>query len=153
MEIQAKLDLGDWNKFVTTKSGPGLAKELDAGLEEAGALVEAAGRAGAPVGATQMVRGSHYHKPIAVAGGAPAVEVGASAPHAVFVHEGRTPGRMPPPDALKAWLRFKGIDESAAWPIGRALAARGTKGRPWLRKAFEQSVDKIVAIIARRVGA
>ncbi len=45
-----------------------------------------------------------------------------------FVDQGRKPGRFPPVDKIKAWLRVKGISEKAAFPIGRKIATEGIKG-------------------------
>lgn len=158
--IHARLDLSEFVKLKADNSGPGLDRKLGLGMEESGALVEARGRATAPVGASQVLRGSHYHKPIRVAEG-PGMEIGVAAAHAIVVHEGRKPGsRMAPPGALTGWMRFKGIEEEhpaaqegkwggTEFAIAKSMAVKGTKGRPWLREAFEKSKDAILSIFAR----
>lgn len=34
-----------------------------------------------------------------------------------YVDKGRNPGRFPPGDAIKNWMRLKGIPQEAFWPI------------------------------------
>jgi hypothetical protein len=47
--------------------------------------------------------------------------------YAYFLIYGRRPGKMPPVSAIKDWLRDRGIDEKAAWPIARTIAREGSK--------------------------
>lgn len=168
--IYARMDLSQLQALVAQHSGPGLDKRLRLGLEEAGALVEARARAGTPVGFSQQLRGSHYHRPTSTSG-VPGVEVGASAPYAIVVHDGRRPERRPPPPgALVPWMQFKGIplgDPPRAgvgprggkprpyWSVELLLALKigreGTKGRPWLMEAFERSKNSIIAVVGGRL--
>lgn len=67
-----------------------------------------------------------------------------AAPHAIFVEKGRKPfSKMPPLAPILAWVLRHGMDKSLAWPLCRAIAKRGIKGRPIL----EQSTDILLAII------
>lgn len=58
---------------------------------------------------------------------------------AVTVEYGRRSGSaLPPVSAIKAWAQRHGIDESLAYPIARAIARRGIKGRFFMKRAAEQ---------------
>ncbi len=57
-------------------------------------------------------------------------------PRANVLERGRKPdSTMPPVDVVAAWAAAKGIDAGAAFPIARAIARRGTKGRFFMRAA------------------
>lgn len=71
---------------------------------------------------------------------APAIEFG-SAPH------------FPPLDKIRAWCGRKGIPESAAYPIARKIAERGTPERPWLYPAFTRAMQQHLMRIRAFVGA
>ena len=49
------------------------------------------------------------------------------ASYALYVDEGRQPGKGIPVDALKKWLKIKGIDEKYSFVINRAIKKRGIK--------------------------
>lgn len=62
------------------------------------------------------------------------------AAHAIYVERGRRAGaRMPPLAPIRAWAVRHGMSPSAAWPIARAIAARGIAARPTL---FRPDVQK-----------
>lgn len=68
--------------------------------------------------------------------------VGASSDHAIFVHEGRGPGKPPPISAIRPWvLRKLSVPEPeadrTAFLIARKIGARGTEGTPFLTRPFE----------------
>lgn len=42
-----------------------------------------------------------------------------------YVNEGRKPGKFPPLNAIKKWLKIKGIDEDAAFPIAKHIEREG----------------------------
>ena len=49
-----------------------------------------------------------------------------------YTEIGRPPGRQPPVDNIKQWIREKaiGIPQSAAWPIAKTIGKKGYRGRP-----------------------
>lgn len=63
------------------------------------------------------------------------VAVYSTAKHAPFIEFGTAP-HFPPIDKIRAWCARKGIPESAAFPIARAISERGTPERPWLYPAY-----------------
>lgn len=78
-----------------------------------------------------------------------------TAPYAPIIEEGRRPGaRMPPPAVIERWAKRKlalSPDEAAAaaFPIARAIAARGIPGKHLLREARPVLVQ-VVTDEARR---
>lgn len=58
---------------------------------------------------------------------------GSDVEYAAFVHNGTQP-HFPPPAALTVWARRHGFD--SPWPVARAIAARGTRARPFLTLAL-----------------
>lgn len=63
-------------------------------------------------------------------------EVSPTSKHAIFVHEGRKPGRMPPfqeGTALNSWARRRGINP---FVVARAIGRKGTKKNQFMHKAF-----------------
>lgn len=61
------------------------------------------------------------------------MEVGNTAPHAVFVENGRRPGARPPPvAAIMPWVMRHIGDPRAAFPIARNIGIRGIQARPVL---------------------
>lgn len=60
-----------------------------------------------------------------------------TAKHAIFVHEGRRPGKMPPfqeGTALNTWARKKGMNP---FLVARSIGLKGTKGNPFMDKAYK----------------
>lgn len=51
---------------------------------------------------------------------------------------GRHSHKMPPTSALLGWLDRHGIDRRSAFPIARAIARRGTRGRFFMQRAAQQ---------------
>jgi len=80
------------------------------------------------------------------------VVVFSSAKHAPFIEFGTAP-HFPPLDKIRAWCARKGIPESAAYPIARAISERGTPERPWLYPAYKWGMARHVARIRRFVVA
>jgi len=72
-----------------------------------------------------------------------------SAPYSDAIEFGRLPGSMPPVDALKAWVKRKGIasDEAEvsriAWAIAQDIKTSGIDPRPFLSPAVEMELVKI----------
>lgn len=90
------------------------------------------------------------------------IEFGSNAPHAKYVHEGREPGKMPPVNAIKEWLKIKGSRyfkrgfmglsrsnsteanlNSLSWAIALKIKENGVKAHPFLKIAIDQNKDYI----------
>lgn len=70
------------------------------------------------------------------------VLVGSAAWGAIIAEFGRAAGsKMPPPDALKPWLRRHGLPEGLAYVVARNIAERGIAPRPSLVPAVEVNRD------------
>jgi hypothetical protein len=53
------------------------------------------------------------------------------------MEKGRRPGGgMPPLAAIRRWAAVKGISQNAVYPIARAIARRGIKGRFFMRQGY-----------------
>jgi hypothetical protein len=72
-----------------------------------------------------------------------------SVPYADVIEFGRLPGTMPPVDAIKGWVKRKGIaqDEkevnSIAWAISMDIKENGMEPRPYLSPAIEVQKNKL----------
>lgn len=64
------------------------------------------------------------------------VRVLSTAKYAPFIEFGTRP-HFPPLEPIRKWCSSRGIDESAAFPIARAIAEHGTPERPFLAPAFK----------------
>lgn len=65
-------------------------------------------------------------------------EVRPTAEHAIYVHEGRRPGKFPPfgeRSSLGSWARRRGIEP---FVVARAIAKRGIKKDPFADKTYRQ---------------
>lgn len=71
--------------------------------------------------------------------------VGSNHPGAGAMEAGTDPGHFPPPSELRDWARRVLGDESAAFPVARAIAETGLEGRRYLRDAFEDNMDYIIS--------
>src|SRR5262245_5044325 len=69
--------------------------------------------------------------------------VGCKEKYAPYVELGTRP-HWPPLDAIREWCRVRGIPETAAFPIARAIARRGLPERPFLYPAFYQGMREHV---------
>jgi HK97 gp10 family phage protein len=65
-----------------------------------------------------------------------AIYVGSTSKYAPFVEFGTRP-HFPPLDAIREWCRLKGIPESAAFPIAKKIAERGTEAQPFMYPALQ----------------
>ena len=69
---------------------------------------------------------------------------GPSAKHGFYVEHGRSPGKAPPQKAIRDWMRVKGIRlpekqmQQVAFLIGRKIAKKGTKPRPFVAPVARQ---------------
>lgn len=66
--------------------------------------------------------------------------VTAEADYALYAHEGRGPGKMPPDAPIREWLRAVGGPgaEERSFIVRRAIGRRGTTGVPFLADAIDQ---------------
>ncbi len=79
---------------------------------------------------------------------------GPAAPYAVVVHEGRhAHTTMPPVEAIRRWAVRHGMPEEAAYPIARAIAARGLEGFKFYESPFLSAQAGMAERIATRVRA
>ena len=70
--------------------------------------------------------------------------------YAVPVELGRGKGkRMPPPNALRGWLRRHGKPQSAAYVVARAIGKRGIKGRFFMKAAADAIRFKMPSMVRR----
>lgn len=67
--------------------------------------------------------------------------IGTNIEYAPWVHDGRRPGRMPPPAALATWARRHGGQNP--YVLARSIGRRGIKGKPFLRDAFALNIGRI----------
>ena len=74
--------------------------------------------------------------------------VGSNVKYAPYVELGTRP-HWPPPGALATWARRHGIDE---FLVQRAIGRRGTKAVEFLKRAFEDNSERIVALLGHAVG-
>lgn len=58
---------------------------------------------------------------------------------------GRAPGSFPPIEPLKRWAHLVLGDERLAYPVARAIARRGIKGRFFMKKAYDKNKTGILA--------
>lgn len=76
---------------------------------------------------------------------------------AVTIEAGRRPGApQPPADAIASWAARRGIDPAAAFPIARAIARRGTRGRFFMRAAaghLRRRAPELMREVVRDLGA
>lgn len=69
--------------------------------------------------------------------------VGSNVVYAPFVEDGTRP-HWPPVSALAVWARRHHM---SAYVVARSIAARGTKGVHMLKRALDDNMDKIEALI------
>lgn len=74
--------------------------------------------------------------------------VGSNARYAAAVELGSKP-HFPPPGALEAWARRRGLN---AFVVARAISRRGTRPRRYLQNAFETNKPAIVRLIGATVS-
>lgn len=109
-----------------------------------------------PVDLSALKQSAHVTKPVTTLGRFVTVTVGyggTAKKYAVVVHEGRRAGsRMPPLDPIKAWARRHGLPESAAFPIARKIARKGTKGRKYLAGPAKRNKPWVTRRVAKAVA-
>ena len=65
--------------------------------------------------------------------------VGSTSEYAPYVEFGTGP-HFPPPDAIRAWCRMRGIPDRAVWPICLKIAREGTPEQPFLWPAYRLAI-------------
>jgi hypothetical protein len=60
------------------------------------------------------------------------------ADYAIYVDQGRKPGKQPPIQSILEWTRLKGIPDSAAYPIARSIALNGIPATNFIEEAVTQ---------------
>lgn len=74
-------------------------------------------------------------------------------PYLIFIDQGRKPGKFPPPDVIKQWIRDRNItpdkmtEDQLAFLIGRKIANEGIKPTHILRDTIEKIYNYIDNII------
>lgn len=67
--------------------------------------------------------------------------------------QGRRAGaKMPPPEALRGWMRRHGMSGSP-YPLARSIARRGIKGRFFMQRGYQAAVRALPAEQARFIRA
>ncbi len=120
-----------------------LAAPLRRALTQSALLVEGNAKRLVPVDTGNLRRSITYRvdsRPIPLF-----AEIGTNAPYAVFVHEGRKAGKMPPTSALLGWARRHGRNPFA---VARSIGRRGIRGKPFLRNALTQARGQIQAFLS-----
>lgn len=113
-------------------------------LRDAALLGERVAREGAPRDTSALARSITHEVEPALA------RVYSTLGYAAVMELGRRPGaRMPPLRALLPWMRRHGIPASAAFVLARAIAARGIRGRFFMRAARQAVERALPGLIAR----
>jgi HK97 gp10 family phage protein len=61
------------------------------------------------------------------------------AQYAIFAHDGRKPGKMPPIEAVESWANRRGANP---YMVARAIGRKGTKGKKFMEIAFDNNKNK-----------
>jgi len=69
-----------------------------------------------------------------------------------FIEFGRKPGKNPPIQPIKDWLKRKGLDEGLAYPIAKKIGQQGIKPKPILRTTINKNLTEIKNIIQRELN-
>lgn len=72
--------------------------------------------------------------------------------YAVFVENGRSPGKFPPISKIKEWTRYKGIPEKAAFPIARNIFKFGIKPRPFIKPSINKSREQMISDLVSHIS-
>ena len=103
--------------------------------------------------ATGATKRSITVSPPYTSGGYTRVKVGPTTKYSWWLHFGRRPGKFPPMQAIRDWVKEKHIPEEMAFPIARSIAEKGTQPFPFLTVAFRQSkqaaLDVFIRMLAR----
>jgi hypothetical protein len=69
--------------------------------------------------------------------------------YSLFVDQPTKP-HFPPPEALAGWARRHGMP-GAEYAIAKKIAARGTKGQPFISPAWERGAAEFVDLLVKRL--
>jgi hypothetical protein len=129
------VEFPDLPGFVTALRGApkALQTELTTAAKRIGFRGESLSKVYAPVW-QGTARGAVYSK-VESSGGSVSSIWGSTAEHAYFADQGRGPGKMPPKGALIGW---NGVTEENEFVIRRAIGRKGTKGKPFVTRAFNE---------------
>lgn len=80
-------------------------------------------------------------------------------PYDVVVDQGRGKNKPPPPTfAIRPWVRRRGMDDSAAFPIARAIGIQGIAPAPYIQIAGDKTVtvlrevDQVLTFVRKQFG-
>ena len=62
--------------------------------------------------------------------------------YAKFVEWGTLP-HMPPVEAIRDWLRVKGMPQELAWAVAMAIKKNGTRPQPFIRPIFNNKIPEL----------
>jgi len=66
-----------------------------------------------------------------------------------YVDKGRKPGKFVPVDALRKWVRLKGIPESAIYPINYKIYKKGIKPTNFASTTLSRRRSKFQELVAK----
>lgn len=72
--------------------------------------------------------------------------IGTNVAYALYVHEGRKPGKYPPAGPIAAWIKRKQLNVPT-FTVQRAIARRGIEAKPFLKDGFENATPAINALV------
>lgn len=85
------------------------------------------------------------------------LEAGSRTGVSLWVHQGRGPGRMPPVHKIRDWVQIKlGVKDtrratSLAWAIAKTIAAKGTRGQPFLQEPLNELLPALPGRLERAI--
>jgi HK97 gp10 family phage protein len=173
--MRVTMSLAVQKQLSSVKKATAAAAAVARELAKGGFIIERAAKSAAPVNFGQMRAGirsfmARDKRSIVVRVGTPYayarfVEFGTGpkgreGPHnetakklmADFGYVHGSGGKFPPLKEIARWVKQKGLDESAVFPIARAIARHGLRARPFLTPAFEAEAPKTVARIKKVVA-
>ncbi len=86
-------------------------------------------------------------------------QISAGKPYAVYVEEGRPPGKKPPPvRMIEHWIKTgSGVQprnpdmdpRSLAYVISRSIAKKGIKPQPFMSQSLQEKEDRLTQLVRR----
>lgn len=146
-----RVEMPDWDAFAKRmgKSKDWIERAMTGILSKAILFAERRAREGAPKDTSALARSLVSEvKPLSA-------RVFSTLNYAMVIEEGRQAGaRMPPPEALRGWLRRHG-SFTTPFVLARSIARRGIKGRFFMRsakEATEQQMPNYLNEAAQSIG-
>lgn len=124
-----------------------LAAEVRTAMQAGSLLIEGTARGLAPKD-TGRLAGSITHQ-ITGGGANLTSKIGPSVAYGLFAEKGRRAGTPPPVGAVRGWATRHGMNP---YVLARAIGRKGTKGKPYMRPAFDSNVSKVISLF-EKVGA